>query len=127
VVSDRTVNRISFNGGHGGVNARPTREERTAAREPHIQPAVFQTSHMNTAGPNRDLNRAQPKVVKSNFSSRHANAGNFAMTAEGRRDFTPARMNAGRSAPRVNAPNAGERREAPQRGGGQRGERGRRE
>lgn len=131
VVNDRTVNRISFSGGRGGVNARPTRAEQTAAREPHVQPTVFQTRHINTARSNRNLlassNRGQPKVVKSNFSGQRANAGNLARTAEGRRDYTPARMNVARPAPRAHSANAGEQRQAPQRGGEQRGERGRRE
>jgi hypothetical protein len=131
VVSDRTVNRISFNGGRDGVNVRPTRDEQAAAREPHVQPTVFQKRHMNTARSNRNLlassNRGQPGVVKTNLSGQRPNAGNFARTAEGRRDSNPARMNVARPAPRASAVNAGERRETPQRGGEQRAERGRRE
>jgi hypothetical protein len=131
VVNDRTVNHISFNGGRGGVNARPTQAEQAATREPHIQPTVFQTRHMNTARSNRNLlassNGGQPRFVKSNFSGQHANAGNLARAADGRRGYTPARMSLARPGPRANTVNAGERREGPQRGGGQKPERGRRE
>lgn len=128
VVSDRTVNRISFNGGRGGIAARPSRAEQSAAREAHVQPTLFQTHHMNTARDNRNLvassNQGKPRLLQSDFSNQHANAGNFAKPAEGRRNVTPARENVARAAPRANA---GERQQAPQRGGEQKGERGRRE
>lgn len=128
VVNDRTVNRISFNGGHGGINARPTRAEQSTAREPHVQPTLFQTHHMNNARYDRSLavppDKGQARIFNSDYSSQHARAGNVARAAEGRRDSTPARENVARAAPHGNA---GERREAAQRGGDQRAERGRRE
>lgn len=42
-------NRVSFNGGQGGVQARPRPEEMAAMREQHIQPTAEQTTHQNHA------------------------------------------------------------------------------
>src|SRR5579864_8424173 len=38
-----TVNRVSYNGGEGGINARPRAEDEAAARERHIPPVAEQT------------------------------------------------------------------------------------
>lgn len=129
VASDRTVNRISFNGGRGGVRARATGAEQTAAREAHVQPTGFQSRHADAARSNRNLagasNRGQPRVITPNFSGGHGNnAGNVVKTSGARRNITPARANFARTEPRANAV---ARREAPQRGGEQKGEHGKRE
>jgi hypothetical protein len=39
------VNRVSYNGGNGGINARGTSEEEAAARGKHIGPVSAQTQH----------------------------------------------------------------------------------
>jgi hypothetical protein len=54
VINNTTVNRVSYNGGNGGVTARPTPEEEAAANERHIQPVAVQTQH-------RDAARADPQ------------------------------------------------------------------
>lgn len=41
--------RVSFNGGNGGVNARPTSQDQAAARERHIPPVAAQTQHVQAA------------------------------------------------------------------------------
>jgi hypothetical protein len=38
VINNATVNRVSYNGGTGGVNARPTHEQESWARERHFEP-----------------------------------------------------------------------------------------
>src|SRR5581483_2965833 len=45
VINNTTVNRISYNGGNGGITARPRSEEEAAARERHIPPVAVQTQH----------------------------------------------------------------------------------
>src|ERR1043165_1087966 len=45
VINHVTVNRVSFNGGRGGINARPTRFEETAMHERHFEPTPMQTDH----------------------------------------------------------------------------------
>jgi hypothetical protein len=61
------VNRVSYNGGNGGINARPTREEEAAERERHIPPVAAQAQHMRAAQSNRELqasvNRGRPPVA----------------------------------------------------------------
>jgi len=73
IVNNRTVNRTSFNGGPGGIGARPTREEMSASRERHMRPTAIQDSHQHSAGSNR-----------ANFASE--NHGRPAMAAMGHVD-----------------------------------------
>jgi hypothetical protein len=44
-----SITRVSFNGGAGGVAARPTPEELKAAKEPHVGRTPAQLEHMKTA------------------------------------------------------------------------------
>jgi WXXGXW repeat (2 copies) len=55
VISNTPVNRVSYNGGSGGIGARPTREEEAAARERHVPPATAQTQHVQAARTNPEL------------------------------------------------------------------------
>jgi WXXGXW repeat (2 copies) len=65
--NSRTINRVSYNGGAGGVNARPNAHELVAAREHHIAPMPIQTRHQQAASTNRELrassNHGQPGVA----------------------------------------------------------------
>src|SRR5690242_15428075 len=62
-----TVNRVSYNGGAGGINARPSREEEAAVREQHIAPTSVQTQHEHASSSNRELlaasNHGRPPVA----------------------------------------------------------------
>ena len=62
-----TVNRVSYNGGNGGVTARPTPQDEAAARERHLPPAATQTQHMQAARGNPELrasaNQGKPPVA----------------------------------------------------------------
>src|SRR5271167_2822342 len=66
-VTNTTVNRVSFNGGNGGVEARATAEEETAARERHVGPVAAQTQHVEAARANPELrasaNHGKPPVA----------------------------------------------------------------
>jgi hypothetical protein len=57
----------SFNGGTGGVEARPTAQEETAAREPHTAPLETQSQHERLASQNRQNfaseNHGRPAVA----------------------------------------------------------------
>jgi hypothetical protein len=46
------VSHVSFNGGNGGVSARPTSEEEAAARDRHVPPLAIQTQHAQAARAN---------------------------------------------------------------------------
>ncbi len=72
---DRTVvvnhaNRVSFNGGTGGVSARPTTQEESAMRERHMQATPEQTSHIQHAMHDRSqfasVNHGQPTTAAMN-------------------------------------------------------------
>jgi len=67
--NNTTINRTSFNGGTGGVTARPTAEEQVAEREHHVQATKEQTEHEHAASTNRaqlaSVNHGQPTVAAS--------------------------------------------------------------
>jgi hypothetical protein len=66
-IEHTTVNRVSYNGGNGGINARPSRQEEEYSRERHVGPVAAQTQHYEAARGNRDLrasvNQGKPPVA----------------------------------------------------------------
>ena len=62
-----TVNRVSYNGGNGGINSRPRPEDEVAERERHIAPLAVQTQHVQAARDNRELrasvNQGRPPIA----------------------------------------------------------------
>jgi len=74
-------NRVSYNGGNGGVIARPTREEESYAHERHIAASAAQVQHMQAARGNPELrasaNHGRPPIAATArpgaFSGREAN------------------------------------------------------
>ena len=72
-------NRVSFNGGPGGVRARANAEQEAAARERHIAPVSTQRTHIDQARANRELrasvNRGRPPVAAT------ARSGEFSREA----------------------------------------------
>lgn len=59
--------RVSYNGGEGGINERPTRDEESAAHERHIPPVHDQVQHVQAARGDRELrassNHGKPPVA----------------------------------------------------------------
>ena len=59
--------RVSYNGGRGGIEARPTHEEEAAEHERHLPPDQNQIRHEEAARSNRDLrnsvNHGRPPVT----------------------------------------------------------------
>jgi len=51
-INTTTVNHVSYNGGNGGIIARPRPEDEAAARERHIPPVAAQTQHAQAARAN---------------------------------------------------------------------------
>jgi hypothetical protein len=68
-------NHVAFNGGEGGVAARPTAQEEAAEHEPHTGPLAEQTQHEQAAAQNRQNfaseNHGRPAVAAT------ARAGDF--------------------------------------------------
>jgi hypothetical protein len=68
VVNDRDrMNRPSYNGGNGGINARPTPQQEAAARQRHLPPVAAQTQHIQAARGNPEFraatNHGKPPVA----------------------------------------------------------------
>jgi hypothetical protein len=67
VVNSTTVNRVAYNGGPGGINARPTTEEDAAERDRHLPPAAAQRQQEQTARTNpqqrASVNQGRPPVA----------------------------------------------------------------
>ncbi|MDR3716291.1 MAG: hypothetical protein P4L51_26095 [Puia sp.] len=72
VVNNTTVvnNHTSFNGGPGGIAARPTPQEQVAMNERHVQATAMQTSHQQTASHDRtqfaSVNHGSPATAAMN-------------------------------------------------------------
>lgn len=68
-VDTRNVSRVSFNGGRGGIEARPTREQITAEHERRFGATAIQTQHREAAGKDRGMwaseNHGRPSVAAS--------------------------------------------------------------
>jgi len=71
VIVNNNFSHTSFNGGPGGIQARPTAQENAWSHENHIPPTANQQAHFQAAAQN-----------KANFAS--ANGGHPAMAAQAR-------------------------------------------
>jgi WXXGXW repeat (2 copies) len=118
VVENRNVTRVSFNGGNGGVNQRPTREEEAAAHERHIAPVSAQTEHRLAARGNQELrasvNHGKPPVAATSKPAEFkgggvvaAREGGAVHTNEARpgNEGRPGNNNASRTETNANRPN----------------------
>jgi hypothetical protein len=67
VINNITVNKVSYNGGAGGIAAAPSNRDQQAARERHIPPPAMQMRHINEAGQNPELqarfNQGRPPIA----------------------------------------------------------------
>jgi hypothetical protein len=67
VVNKTVVNNVSYNGGTGGVVARPTTQEEGYARESHTAPLAVQNQHAQFASENRQnfasVNQGRPAIA----------------------------------------------------------------
>ena len=69
-----TVNRVSYNGGNGGINARPRPEDQMAARDRHIPPVSVQAQHVQAARTNPQLGFRESGQAPGR---RHSQAGSL--------------------------------------------------
>jgi hypothetical protein len=67
IVNRGVENRVSYNGGEGGLTARPTAQEEAAGRENHLAPIAAQTQHIDQARANPQLrasaNQGKPPIA----------------------------------------------------------------
>lgn len=59
VIVNNNVNHVSYNGGEGGVAARPTSEQERVAQERHLAPVAAQQQHIQTARMNPAMRASQ--------------------------------------------------------------------
>jgi hypothetical protein len=108
VIVNHNTTRTSFNGGPGGIAARPTAQEQSFSRKQHIQATAQQTSHMQTASRDRNqfasANNGRPSTTAMNTvgGHRYNSQGNAHAV-----NNNPASVHQnGQSAPNVHAANA---------------------
>lgn len=77
VVNNTTVvnNRTSFNGGPGGISARPTAQEQAVVGERHVAATAEQSTHQQTASRDRNqfasVNNGRPSTAAMNTVNGH--------------------------------------------------------
>ncbi|MGA7892462.1 MAG: YXWGXW repeat-containing protein, partial [Candidatus Sulfotelmatobacter sp.] len=78
---------VAFNGGEGGVAARPTPQEEAYSREPHTPPVAAQVQHEHAASQNRALfastNHGAPAVAATARPGEFSGRGVVAAKAAG--------------------------------------------
>jgi len=86
VIANNTT-RVSFNGGNGGVQARPTAEELAAAREPHRPATEHQLQHQKLASQNKELrasvNQGRPPIAAVSKAGDFSKGNTFAAKSAG--------------------------------------------
>ena len=117
IVNNTTVSRVSYNGGAGGVEARPTAQEQAYSREPHTAALSAQMQHEHAAMQNRanfaSENHGRPAIAATarpgDFSSRSVVAARAAGGEYHAPTMSPreARANAGNFNNRGNEMNRG--------------------
>jgi len=67
VIDNRSINRVSFNGGRGGLMARPSSQEQMALRDRHMEPLAAQQQQVHMASQNSamraSVNHGAPSIA----------------------------------------------------------------
>ena len=73
------ASRVSFNGGRGGLTARPSAQQQALASQHHVDPTSTQTAHEHAAAGNHALfanvNHGRPAVAATSHPSSFSGAG----------------------------------------------------
>jgi hypothetical protein len=90
-VENTTINRVSFNGGSGGVQLRATAQKESFANERHMAPVAAQTEHVQSARANAELrasaNNGKPPIAATAKAGAFKESGAVAAKKVAR--FTP--------------------------------------
>jgi hypothetical protein len=109
-VVHETVNRVSYNGGEGGVTARPSAHDEQVEHERHIPPVAAQTQHVQAARSNPQMraeaNHGKPPVAATSRPGEMSGKGVVAAKSEGA-PYKPAPSRTGTPRPEGGAPAAG--------------------
>jgi hypothetical protein len=104
------VNRVSFNGGSGGVSVRATAQQETFANEKHMAPVAAQTAHVQSARANPELrastNHGKPPIAATSRPGAFKESGAVAAKEGGAVHTAPATAeNNARPSTETNRPN----------------------
>jgi hypothetical protein len=110
-VDDSNVgNRVSFNGGNGGVQVRATTQEEAASRERHVAPVAAQTQHAQSARANPDLrasaNHGKPPIAATSKPGAFKDSGAIAAKEGGAVHTAPPASANNNNRPTTEAPRA---------------------
>jgi hypothetical protein len=90
-VENTTINRVSFNGGSGGVQLGATAQKESFANERHMAPVAAQTEHVQSARANAELrasaNNGKPPIAATAKAGAFKESGAVAAKKVAR--FTP--------------------------------------
>jgi len=86
-VHNETVTRVSYNGGNGGVMARPSAHDEQVQSQRHIPPVAAQTQHVQAARSNPQMraeaNQGKPPVAATSRPGEFSGGGVVAAKSEG--------------------------------------------
>jgi hypothetical protein len=75
IVNNTTINRVSYNGGSGGIQARASVQEQAAIREQHVAPTGVQESHLQAARADRgqlaSVNGGRPQMAAARTANEY--------------------------------------------------------
>jgi hypothetical protein len=95
-------NRVSYNGGQGGINARPTAAQESAMHERHIPPVAAQNQQVEAARGNQQLrasvNQGRPPIAATAKAGAFSGGGVVPAKAAGAPYHPPANRAAGNAA-----------------------------
>ncbi|MGH8139837.1 MAG: hypothetical protein ACREVV_16800 [Steroidobacteraceae bacterium] len=87
VINNITVNRVSYNGGRGGINSRPTGRDLRAEHEHHVEVTSSQREHEHMAFTNHDLrasvNGGRPRIAATERPAMFSGRGVVSARAAG--------------------------------------------
>ena len=120
IVNNTTVNRASFNGGAGGVAAKPTNEEVLAEKEAHVPATRLQVDHARAASMRgeqfQSTNKGKPAIAATERPGEFKGKGVVPATAAGKAAETaPAPGGAVEPPPKERRPANGEPRSRAER------------
>ena len=106
IVNKTTINNVSYNGGAGGVAARPTPAEEQAQRERHFPATQVQAQHLQTASTNRQLyesvNHGKPPIAATARPAEFKGHGAVAAKAAARGYVPPTARSVARPGAAIN-------------------------
>lgn len=93
VNNSTTVNRVSYNGGTGGMEARPTPEQQAYARDQHVAPTAAQVRQehvaMNNPAQRFSANHGRPQIAATAKPGTFKGPGVVRMNAQGKYAYRP--------------------------------------